>query len=381
MMRSRLVTVATLGYLCAGCHDLGAFAPCPAGQVALEGACVTVRSCQGLAETCGSGESCCTVDTVSGGNFVPNEDYGGTKQNGSSLPSPCEMPPPTVRMSSFNFDRYEVTVGRFKNFLMAYSADWLANGLLDGMGRDPRKPKTTHACETKQDLIVNGAWEREWNGEFLLQDSATLTAAIQSQCSIANSPSQKKGATGTLDLNDGANDNLPMTCITWFEAYAFCIWDGGRLPTEAEWNYAAAGGQNELPFPWCTTLACPDTATVRPGFGLIGVGGNAPAAVGSFPKGASLLFGVQDMAGNVAEWVMDAPIIASDCTYDHETTDPLNVCGYARPPVTSTTRVTRGGSFERSADEARTSVRHSTFPTSRFRDLGARCARPAATDF
>ena len=45
------------------------------------------------------------------------------------------------------------------------------------------------------------------------------------------------------------NDNLPMNCITWFEAFAFCIWDGGRLPTELEWNYAAAGGSSQNVYP------------------------------------------------------------------------------------------------------------------------------------
>src|SRR5213076_223676 len=43
---------------------------------------------------------------------------------------------------------------------------------------------------------------------------------------------------------------LPITCATWFELYALCIWDGGFLPTEAEWNYAAAGGNEQRAYPW-----------------------------------------------------------------------------------------------------------------------------------
>ena len=49
-------------------------------------------------------------------------------------------------------------------------------------------------------------------------------------------------ATATWTHTAGAQENLPIDCVNWYEAYAFCIWDGGFLPSEAEWEYAAAGG-------------------------------------------------------------------------------------------------------------------------------------------
>jgi formylglycine-generating enzyme required for sulfatase activity len=94
----------------------------------------------------------------------------------------------------------------------------------------------------------------------------------------------------------------PRNCVSWQQASAYCAWRGARLPTDAEWEYAARGTDGRL-FPWGNEP--PDDTRAR--------WNNAfteserwsrmrSSPVGSYPAGASP-FGVLDMAGNVSEWV------------------------------------------------------------------------------
>ena len=99
------------------------------------------------------------------------------------------------------------------------------------------------------------------------------------------------------------HENLPITCVNWYEAYAFCIWDGGFLPSEAEWEYAEVGKRAAgVPF-------------------LSHTQGRDLAPVGSEPRGA-VRWGQFDFNGEVYEWNLDwsAPYTAcTDCAY---LTDP-----------------------------------------------------------
>jgi sulfatase modifying factor 1 len=306
--------------------------------------------------TCGTtGDSCCNSFLVEGGTYSRAFDAG--PDGGATAPSA----PATV--SSFRLDEYEVTVGRFRQFVAATHAGWtpiagsgIHTQVNGGKGLEQIGQGTT-TYET--------GWDTVWGASMSQADG---TGAGFWDTTLAScSPS-------TWTPTPGNQEDLPLNCVNWFEAYAFCIWDGGFLPSSAEWEYAATGGSWQREYPWGATApgvesqyaiyGCeyPDGGGEPDGTGTCDSVSNI-AAVGSAPLGAGR-WAQLDLAGNVHEPV-----------FDYYFLDYVSPCTDCAELVPATTRVAPGGSFLVGEGALLGEYRAYYAPGSRDEKGGIRCAR------
>ncbi len=176
-----------------------------------------------------------------------------------------------------------------------------------------------------------------------------------------------RGAGCTLDRPDAAD--FPANCVSWQAADAYCRAVGKRLPSEAEWEFAAGGGLH-IRYPWGNAAIRCDLATTlvsnRSGVSCSSTG---PRPVGSHPHGASP-YGAVDMVGNVEEWVADW---YADRYAIHS--EPSVPAAAPPGPAYGVAHVLRGGGWMSAPRDARVAARNWGSLNESGANVGFRCAR------
>jgi formylglycine-generating enzyme required for sulfatase activity len=285
-----------------------------------------------------NGESCCRSIIVPAGPFPQGRSTVAGASDYYPGGNPDEVPEFSSTVSSFALDKYEVTVGRFREFVDAYVSN-TASAPTDGAGANP--------------AIPGSGWQSAWNANLPATQGAFKDA------SHLNCESTYQAWTDT----PGGNETKAINCVNWYEAFAFCIWDDGWLATESEWEYAAAAGSDNRLYPWGSEAPTMSVAVygcqVYPG------GRCVVQPVGSTPAGNGK-WGHADLAGNVYEWTLDwygtYPVSAS--------TDYANIS-------IGSERVLRGDFWASFLAYLRAAYRGYQKPDSHDNGIGARCARSA----
>ena len=294
-------------------------------------------SCLNIPASCGSAgnENCCDSPLVPGGQYNRSYDVAADGNSGN-----VNFP---ATISSFRLDKYEVTVQRFRKFVEA------------GKGTRANPPEAASGAHPS---VTGSGWDSAWNVNL---PADTTSLVDQLKCG--------------LDTWTGGNELRPINCITWYEAMAFCIWDGGYLASEAEWNYAAAGGAEQRAYPWSSPASSlvvnPTYSSYVDNQNCVGDNMTGCTLADILPVGTrspgNARYGQADLGGNIYEWVLDY-----DGAYPLPCTDCINLT-----PGSFSFRSYRGGAWDFAPIYMRSGRRQNDGPTIIRNFLGIRCARPA----
>jgi sulfatase modifying factor 1 len=265
---------------------------------------------------------------VAGGSYL----MGRSEDGSDACPSdqscaPGEMPEHTVTIGRFWLDRFEVSVERFRPFYDAYPVGVVPTA---GAGAHP--------------LLPGSGWQDDFAVD-LPESREQLLAQLA--C----------GETATFSGEASGREDWPVNCVSWVIAFSFCAASGGRLPSEAEWERAAAGGDENRRYPWGAGSPDVERASFFPG---------ALGAVGSHASGRGR-YGHDDLAGSVWEWALDWLDTNWYAAGGAECQDCARVS-------TGTHRVLRGGAYSFEAVTLRAAARSGELPSAHQPSIGFRCA-------
>ncbi len=297
------------------------------------GGTATNLSCAGLA-SCGT-ESCCAARLLPAGTFPRGRSNSG---NDASVDGASdEQPEHAATLSAFELDAYEVTVGRFRNFMTAYRAGWrptAGDGALQG---------STGAAS---------GWAPAFTANL-----ATGATRFPTSGAVA--------ALSTWTPSPSGSESLPINHVDWYQALAFCIYDGKRLPTETESEYAAAGGSENRLYPWGSGASDGSQATS----GCWKLDCLTPVGAHSAGTGKYLTY---DLASSVYEWVFD---FSNPSQYVTLAAGCSGLSCVQLSDVSGGKRRLRGGAVSSNTAYFRAAFRFDDSPYASDWRYGIRCAR------
>jgi formylglycine-generating enzyme required for sulfatase activity len=263
-----------------------------------------------------------------------------------------------AQISTFRLDKYEVTVGRFRQYVAAVLAGWKPTA---GSG------KHSHLNGGLGLAGPASGYEPGWDPDYTTAENFPTDKATWDKNLVTTTGMGGDSYRPTWTSLPGGNEKKPINQVNWYDAYAFCIWDGGFLPSEAEWNYAAAGGTEQRVYPWSVAYP-PGSSTISDAYATYCGTSCAKGAqmVGSTPLGNGK-WGHTDLAGNVSEWTLDfykEPYNETTCID----------CAFTYSPG-ETDRMLRGGGFNGSETDTLTAKRWGLAFGRRGENTGFRCAR------
>jgi len=270
--------------------------------------------------------------------------------------APGDAPEVSVTLSAFQISEMEITNEQYIEFLNnAYLDGWIIVSLID----------TGDPCGSYTENMVFGTDDAPNAGEAFIQLAETGGCTSDGHPEHENNISwiSFNSSNNTFELLDDSKADWPVNWVKWFGAYAFAKYYDVSLPTEAQWEYAAKGGQ-QFQYPTDDGTISLEKANYNgdtPGF--YNPDGHS-VAVGSYQPNP---FGLYDMGGNVWEWCQD---YYSDTFYEDGATDPLNTTSGS-----DSNRIRRGGAWNYHTSTLQTYARAFDSPTRGNNHFGFRIVK------